>query len=949
MNIYNFGFQKQSNNMIIGLHARHFYILIFLVILSGEILAQSKISGSITDKETGEPLIGVNIKLKNKQVGTISDNEGKFMLSTQSSPPFVLIFSSMGYSTEEIAINEANEVINLKLKPEVLFEREIVISASRVEEEVLTSPVSIERLSILDIQQGSAANFYDELYKLKGVDMNVNSLTFRFPNVRGFTGEANYRMNQLVDGISNISPGLSFAAGNLFGLSQLDIESVELLVGASSALYGPGGMNGTLLMTSKNPFDYQGLSFSAQTGLMHVNSSYQNNPKPMYDMSIRYAKAFNDKWAFKITANYLTAEDWNASDYRDRGALDDPSSTRQTNEGYDGVNVYGDDIIVPVNLEDVAPAVAAGVAENQGLVPGTPEYDELYNHVVSLFPNQVVSRTGWNERDLTDTHTDNLRISGALHYRINENIEAIAQANYSYGNSVYTTQNRFAIRDFKILLGKLELKSKNYFVRAWGISENSANSYDIGGAALRLNEAWKSSEDWYADYLAAFTQSRLLGGSLPSSYSFARLNADNRDEYGNVFNTSKPAIPLPGSSELSNYWNDIISRQVTEGGAGVLDKSSLYQVEGQYNFTNLIKTFELIVGASNRIYIINSNGNIFFDKPGAPVTVNEFGAYAQISKPFMNERFRLSASARYDKNQNFKGRITPRFSAVWGLDPDKNHNIRASYQTAFRFPSISDQWVDFDIGYYRAVGGLPKVQNAYDFDTNPVYPLSGPNPILDEPVIDDGPFQIPLFGPEKVTAIEIGYKGLSFHNMLYTDAYVFKNTYNGFLISQLLAQNPFTPEEQRYQTTISTDRPVSALGWAVSLDLRMIKGFYVGGNVAYNQLIDSNNTDGHQSQFNTPNYRYNLSFGNRGLLKNVGFNINYRWQNSFLWESGFGVANMPEFSTLDAHVSYKMSRLKTIVKVGGSNILNNYYTTSFGSAQVGGLYYISLNFDEFLN
>ncbi len=924
-------------------------LLLWMMLTPQNLLAQTVISGKITDKDTGEPLIGVNIKIKDKQVGTITDYDGTYKLTTQTPPPFVLIYSIVGYATREITIDKPQEKIDLEMETQVLFGREIVVSASRVEEDILTSPVSIEKLSLLDIQQGAASNFYDELYKIKGVDMNVNSLTFRFPNVRGFNGEANYRMNQLVDGISNISPGLSFSAGNIFGISQLDLESVELLVGASSALYGPGGMNGTLLMTSKNPFDYQGLSVSAQMGIMHVNASYQDMPKPMYDLSLRYAKAFNDKWAFKIVADYLTAEDWNASDFRDRGDLNDPESTRENNEGYDGVNVYGDDIIVPVNLLDVAPAVAEGVCENQGLTPGTPEYDQLYNHVVSLFPDQLVTRTGWKERDLAGTHTDNLKLSAAVHHRINDNLEAIIQGTYSNGNSVYTTQNRFAIRNFRIGMGKVELKSKNFFVRAWGIAENSANSYDIGGAALRLNEAWKSSEDWYSDYIASFTQTRLLGGSLKDSYSFARLTADNRDRHGNVFDPSKPAIPLPGSEELKTYWDEIISKQVTEGGAGVLDKSSLYQIEGQYNFTDLIKSFELMVGVSNRVYVVNSSGNIFFDKPGEPIPINEFGAYAQISKPFIHDRFRLTASARYDKNQNFKGRVTPRFSAVWALDPDKNHNIRASYQTAFRFPSISDQWVDFDIGYYRAIGGLPEVQNYYHFNTNPVYPLSGSNPILDTPVTDKGPFIIPTFSPERVEAIELGYKGLSFNNMLYMDAYVFKNKYNGFLYQQLLAQNPNTPEEQRYQTTISTNEPVSAFGWAISMDLKMMMGFHLGGNVAYNTLLDKIESEGHQTRFNTPDYRYNLSFGNRGLLKNVGFNINFRWQNKFLWESGFGVAEMPAFSTLDAQVNYKWSKMKTIIKIGGSNLLNNYYTTSFGSAQIGGLYYIKVTFNEFLN
>ncbi|MDZ7604112.1 MAG: TonB-dependent receptor [Cyclobacteriaceae bacterium] len=917
----------------------------------GTIFAQESITlkGKVLEKDSDEPLTGVNITIKDRLIGTISDTEGNFTLTTKTPLPFILVFSIVGFELIEQQVTRPVQNLEIQLKEQTLIGQEVVVSASRVEENIIQSPVSIEKLGLLEIQQNSTANFYDGLYQLKGVDMNVNSLTFRFPNTRGFSGEANYRMNQLVDGIENVSPGLSFAAGNMFGLSELDVESVELLIGASSALYGPGGMNGTLLMTSKNPFEYQGLSATLQTGVMHVGADYDQGVSPMIDASFRYAKVVNEKFAFKITGSYLTATDWHASDFRDRTDLNDPSLTRESNPGYDGVNVYGDDIIVPVNLKEVAPGVAAAIAETQGIAPGTPEYDALYNNVVSKFPDQVISRTGWNEKYMADYNTTNFKTSAALHYRIHEKLEATLQGSYNNGTSLYTSTNRFAIRDFDIGFGKLEIKSPDFFVRSYAILEETGESFDVGGAGLRMNEAWKPSQDWYADYIGSFAQSVLLGGAEDDAHEFARMVADNRDKFGNVFTAGKPALPLPGTDEFNTLLDDISTTSVTEGGTKVIDQSKLWHIEGMYDFSRALKLVDLIVGASYRIFWVDSRGTVFYDEPGQPVKYNIFGAYAQLSKAFWNERFKMALSARYDKHQKFDGEFTPRASIVYSLDPKKEHNIRMSYQTAFRFPSTSDQWIDFNTGYYIGVGGLPEVQNSYNFNTNPVYPLSGANPITDVPVVDDGPFVIPQFGPEKVKALELGYKGLNFNKMLFVDAYVYKNEYTGFLANILLAQNPFTPEEQRYQTVISTTDNVSSMGWAVGADLNLKKGYYLKGNIAYNKLESETTQTGQQNRYNTPDYRFNVGFGNREILKNLGFHVSYRWQNEFLWESNFGVANMPAFGSLDANVAVKVPSIKTMVKVGGSNLLNDYYTTSFGSAQVGGLYYVSLMFNEFLN
>jgi outer membrane receptor protein involved in Fe transport len=408
------------------------FLFILTIFMVTHLLGQvTTVTGTISDKNSGSVLTGVNVAIQDALEGTITGSDGSFELKTSVPLPFRIVVSMIGYQSREIEITLDGMVLEVFLEDQIYLGQEVVVSASRITESIMKSPVSIEKLTPIDLQQTSAANFFDGLHQLKGVDMNVHSLTFRYPNTRGFTGEANLRMNQIIDGIENIPPGLSFSAGNIFGVSQLDIKDVELLVGASSALYGPGGVNGTLIMTSKDPYEYQGLSLSAQGGMMNLGANHPYGANPMGDLNFRYAKAFNDRLAFKITGGYLLATDWHAYDLRDRYNLDNPNSTRESNPGYDGVNVYGDDIVVPVNLKDVAPQVAAGVAETQGLTPGTPEYEAEVQRIVDLFPDQVVSRTGWEERDLVDYNTRNLRLGGSLHYRFKNQFEAFVQGSFA--------------------------------------------------------------------------------------------------------------------------------------------------------------------------------------------------------------------------------------------------------------------------------------------------------------------------------------------------------------------------------------------------------------------------------------------------------------------------------------------------------------------------------------
>src|SRR5690606_199636 len=220
--------------------------------------AQTVVSGRIVNAAGSTPLVGVSVQVEGKIMGTSTNQDGTFSLSVSSDPPIVLIVSSVGFETQRVTVNRSEENLTISLIEKAIMGDAVVISASRVPESLLKSPVTIERLSTRAIQTSPQASFYDALQNLKGVEMNTQSLTFRSVSTRGFGANGNVRVVQLMDGMDNQAPGLNFPVGNVVGMSELDVETVELLPGAASALYGPNAINGILLMNSKSPFEYQG-------------------------------------------------------------------------------------------------------------------------------------------------------------------------------------------------------------------------------------------------------------------------------------------------------------------------------------------------------------------------------------------------------------------------------------------------------------------------------------------------------------------------------------------------------------------------------------------------------------------------------------------------------------------------------------------------------------------
>jgi hypothetical protein len=328
----------------------------FILMLPAIVKAQNiTIQGQVRSA-SGESLGAVSVSLKGSTSGTFTDNQGQFKLSVPASTKFPakLVFSSVGYELQEVDAPHAGHVHSVVLKLSSILGEEVVVSATRTPTKILESPVSIERISNTALRNAPAADYFDMATNLKGVDMVASSLTFKTVTTRGFAGSGNTRFTQIVDGMDNQAPGLNFSVGSLIGLSELDVESMELLQGASSALYGSGGMNGTLLINSKDPFKYQGLSFQIKNGLMHADGKYRE-PSGYYNWDVRWAKKVSEKFAYKITAGMIQAKDWLAADNRNvtrsgpfLGSI--VPGTRATDPNYDGMNFYGDETTIDLNL-----------------------------------------------------------------------------------------------------------------------------------------------------------------------------------------------------------------------------------------------------------------------------------------------------------------------------------------------------------------------------------------------------------------------------------------------------------------------------------------------------------------------------------------------------------------------------------------------------------------------
>ena len=952
------------------------------VLLSTFIFAQTNVTGVVVDSNN-TPIPGANVVF-DSTTGAVADFNGEFSINVDATPPFSLTVSSIGFETTSITVSASDASFTVTLSDSENLLDEVVLSASRTAQSLFESPVTIERFDFKDIAASTGADFYQSLEQLKGVQVISTGIINQTLNARGFSTAWNEGFVQLVDGMNNEAPGLNFSAGNLAGVNELDLYNIEFLPGASSALYGPNAYKGILTINTKNPFDFQGFSAYVTQGITSQDVAGDNH---YFDFGMRFAHAFNDKFAVKATLGYVKGRDWTASDYTDwnrpnsyvPGTLQDADPSLFPT--YDGKNVYGEQSSTWNMTSIFTNLVLPGLGAQFGLPAAqTSYYASLFNAFApNYFGTQEIMTTGYNEMAVDPTgDASNFKFNIAAHYRFNGNSELVYVFNNGRGNTVLQGAARYKMLNFGIQQHKLEYRTKNFMARAYKTIESSGNTFQfdaMGGYLFAAQPGGPTA--WFGGYFNSYFQTLagqinpnplvaindILVGILfygeTSMYDDLVTPRMNFNAHAAGRTAANANMLVPGSTAFNEAYDRIANTPIKDGGAVVLDNTISNSFEASYDLGDLVDGFDMVIGGSFREYVLRSDGTLFTDYDG-PIKTNETGIFASVQRDIFDGVVRLNGALRYDKAQNYDGSFTPRVGALIDIAP--NHNLRVSYQTAMRTPTMQDMYIGLDGGPAILMGSSPdSVERFYyefpDLATGGTYTVTGDmvmnNSYRAEQFLA-GTIEVANLDnvePEYVQSREVGYRYNGKRLSVDINAYWAK--YQNFIASKNVVV-PFygsvangsalaamaAGDFEVFNVDNNTDEEVRTMGLDIGLDAKVFGKFDFGAKFAYNEMDRSNIDPNYETAFNTPKVRGRLSLGSTEIGDNVGFNVSASYHNAFLYESAYADGIIPANWIFNASMSFDVPELDGRIKVGAVNLTGDDYISIPYTGMVGSQYYI---------
>jgi len=266
------------------------------------------IKGIVSDNNTDAPLIGANIIVEDTELGSASDINGAYLISgirACSTCTYNIKILYIGYEefTTSILINQNKEyILDLPINPSSLEVETTTVTAKKRQDKITDAPAAIELVSASDIKREESTNLGSYLKGLKGVDFTSSGVNNYSISVRGFNSSFTSRLLTLTDGrVANI-PALRVINYSTVPQSPKDIESIEVVLGPSTALYGANAHSGVVNITSKSPAVSEGLDISI--------SGSAADERDLYKFSSRWAHKLSENLSFKLSGEYIQAYEW---------------------------------------------------------------------------------------------------------------------------------------------------------------------------------------------------------------------------------------------------------------------------------------------------------------------------------------------------------------------------------------------------------------------------------------------------------------------------------------------------------------------------------------------------------------------------------------------------------------------------------------------------------------
>jgi outer membrane receptor protein involved in Fe transport len=471
------------------------------------------------------------------------------------------------------------------------------------------------------------------------------------------------------------------------------VQSVEILPGAASALYGADAYKGIVFINSKNPFDHEGFDISYRRGQTEQDAAGINM---FEDFAIRMGGKINDKLAIKATVSHKWGTEWAAEDYRHTDNRNIIEGYSINNPDYNAVNVEGEQALTSPQWFG---AIAANPATPAALAPGLLQLS-------ALAPNyfDTTRTTGYKLVDLIGNDTYNTKGNFAIHYRPNSDTEISVQSLIGTGKApLYTGATVYNLDEVLVQQHKVELKSGGLKAKFFYTHEDAGNTSVSQLDAVNVANAQPGGllNGWGGTYLQTYLGGIALSRGIPPAQALlgvmGQIQGHITGVYGEVLAGLRPASDLaslsisdlygdttpfhmaaraaananmlvPGTAAFNEALASSRSNPLEIGrGSLVQDVSKIFNYEVDYDFGDKFDFGNLIVGASLRNYELATGGTLYTDYD-APIEYSEYGAYAQLKSDLLDEKVSMTASVRYDKQSVLDdGNFTPRLGFLVNL------------------------------------------------------------------------------------------------------------------------------------------------------------------------------------------------------------------------------------------------------------------------------------------